>query len=333
MKSRNRAAHLATFGNKRRALSGRGSRPDYKRKSTVPQSVALPVVAEVHVARRLVSTRMMNLSTYKAIAVASTFSPRFKQVLSEAKRIRDRFGSELSLIYVGERDEKTAQKFRDALVQLQLPSDSTIHYRQGDPAEAILNALADNDVDLVMAGALEKEVILRPVLGNVARRLVREADCSVLLFTKPEYEPKPLRRMVFIADYSEHGQQALKKTLGLAATEACERLYVIRIYTTFDEARASLRADAGDGAPRPRTFEEEEAALEEFVLAVGHTDVPIEARCLRGNTGFAASDFVQSVEANLLVVPVQTSGPAGERLPNHIAWITDVIPCSLWVIR
>jgi hypothetical protein len=28
---------------------------------------------------------------YKTIAVASTFSPRFKQVLAEAKRIRDAF--------------------------------------------------------------------------------------------------------------------------------------------------------------------------------------------------------------------------------------------------
>src|SRR5438876_12260780 len=97
--------------------------------------------------------RMADPSPYRTIAVASTFSPRFEQVLSEAKRIRDRFGSELSLIYVGERDEKTAQKFRDALVQLQLPHDSTIHYRQGDPAEAILKALADNHVDLVVAGA------------------------------------------------------------------------------------------------------------------------------------------------------------------------------------
>ena len=73
--------------------------------------------------------------------------------------------------------------------------------------------------------------------------------------------------------------------------------------------------------------------MEEFILAAGHTDVPIEARCIRGNTGFAASDFVQSVEANLLVVPVRANGDASERLPNNIAWITDVIPCNLWVIR
>jgi len=272
--------------------------------------------------------------SYRIIGVATTFSPRFEQVLSEAKRIRDRFGSRLNLIYVGERDAETARKFRDVMSQLQLPPDSAIHYQKGDPAEAILKAVAENDVDLVVAGALEKEVVLRPFLGNVARRLVREAACSVMLFTAPERPPRPLRKIVFVAsNYSEYEQQALGRTLHLAAQESCERLYVVRVYTTFDEARASLRDDAGDVAPRPRTFEEEEAALEEFILAAGHTEVPIEARCIRGNTGFAASDFVQSVAANLLVVPVRANGDASERLPNNIAWITDVIPCNLWVIR
>jgi len=273
---------------------------------------------------------MIHPSPYKTIAVASSFSPRFEQVLSEAKRIRDRFGSDLSLIYVGERNEETARKFSDALGQLQLPSDSAIYYRQGDPADGILQALAENNVDLVVAGALEKELVLHPFLGNVARRLLREAGCSVLLFTKPEREPKPLRQIVFVANYSNHAQHALKQTLHLAGTESCERLYVVRIYTTFDEARAAILAD---GVPRPRTFEEEESALEEFVLAAGDTDVPIEARCIRGNTGFAASDFVQSVEADLLVVPVHKGEDSGEHLPNHIAWITDVIPCNLWLVR
>ena len=88
-----------------------------------------------------------------------------------------------------------------------------------------------------------------------------------------------------------------------------------------------------DGTPPPRTFDEEEADLEKFVLAAGETDVPIEARCIRGNTGFAASDFIKSVEADLLVVPVHKSETSAERLPNHLAWIADVIPCNLWLIR
>jgi hypothetical protein len=114
--------------------------------------------------------------------------------------------------------------------------------------------------------------------------------------------------------------------------ESCERLYVIRIITTFDRARASIRADAGEGE-KPKTKDEEEDTLEKFVLAAGATEVPIEARCIRGNTGLAASDFVQSVKADLLVVPMQKSGGAIQQLPSNIAWITDVIPCNLWLIR
>jgi len=276
---------------------------------------------------------MLNPSTYKKIAVASTFSPRFEHVLSEAKRIGDRFGSDLSLIYVGERSDETDRKFVEILDRLQLPPDSPVHYGKGDPADGILHAIADNNVDLIVAGALEKEAVLHPFLGNVARRLLREAGCSVLLFTHPELKPKPLKRIVFVANYSDHAHGAFKQALKLAEVEASECLYAIRVYTTFDEVRASTFVDNGDGKPRPRTFEEEDAALEKFVLAAGETNVPIDARCIRGNTGFAASDFIKSVEADLLVVPVHKSETSAERLPNHLAWIADVIPCNLWLIR
>src|SRR5437870_2049904 len=203
---------------------------------------------------------------YKTVAVASTFSPRFKQVLAEAKRIRERFSADLHLIYAGERDEEIAKKFSEALAQLELPLDSKIHYDKGNPADAILRVIAREKIDVIVAGALEKEVVLHPFLGNVARRLVREAPCSVMLFTTPAAKPKPLRRIVFVADYSRQGLQALKRTLPLAAAESCERLYVIRIITTFDQARASIRADPEKGE-KPQTKDEEEEALEKFVLS------------------------------------------------------------------
>src|SRR5438874_6233218 len=215
--------------------------------------------------RHQIAHLMPDSSPYKTIAVASTFSPRFKQVLAEAKRIRERFPAELHLIYAGKRSEEAAIKFREALQELQLPADSTIHYEEGDPAEAILRTLARDKIDVIVAGALEKEVVLHPFLGNVARRLVREAQCSIMLFTKPAEKPKPLRRIVFVADHSSHGLQALKKTLSLAVAESCERLYVISIITTFDQARASISSGASKGKDSD-AHDEEEEALEQFVL-------------------------------------------------------------------
>jgi nucleotide-binding universal stress UspA family protein len=277
---------------------------------------------------------MPNSPPYRTIAVASTFSPRFVQVLSEAKRIRDRFSSDLQLIYVGQRSDETTAKFGEVLSQLALPAESTIHYEQGDPAATILRAVRKHNIDMIVAGALEKEVVLHPFLGNVARRLVSEAPCSVMLFTHPDIEPKPLRRIVFVADesYSDHTRAALQKAFRLAAAESSERLYVIRILTTFDEARASRQGD-GNADEKTKRHDEDEVALENFVLSAGPTEVPIETRCIRGNTGFAAADFVQSIEANLLAVAAPRPEGGEAALPPNIAWLTDVIPCNLWVIR
>src|SRR2546430_13919845 len=121
---------------------------------------------------------MIYPSPYRSLSVASTFPPRFEQVLAEAKRIRDRFGSELSLVYVGEKSEDTSAKFAAALERLSLPKNSPIHYEQGDPAAAILRAIERNEIDLIVAGVLEKEGLLHPFLGHVARRRLREGRGS-----------------------------------------------------------------------------------------------------------------------------------------------------------
>jgi nucleotide-binding universal stress UspA family protein len=275
---------------------------------------------------------MLDSSPYKTIAVATTFSPRFKKVLAEAKRIRDRFGAELHLIHVGKRNQETPKKFSDVLAELELPADSPIHYEEGDPAEAILDTLVRENIDMLVAGALEKEIVLHQFLGNVARRLVREANCSVMLFTRPEKKPKPLRRIVFVADHSQQGLMALKTTLMLAEAESCQRLYVIGIITAFDEARASIASDV-TGSTMHKPNHGEEDPLEEFVLSAGATEVPIETRFIRGATGLAASDFVRSVEADLLVVPLPKSRETVQQLPSNIAWVSDVIPCNLWIVR
>src|SRR3954466_6810205 len=133
------------------------------------------------------------------------------------------FGANLHLVYVGDQSEETTAKFREALSRLQLPLETTVHYEKGDPADSILRALTDHKIDLIVAGALEKPVVLHPFLGNVARRLVREAPCSIMLFTHPQKKPKPLRRIVFIADDSQQRVAAFKTTLMLAEAESCER--------------------------------------------------------------------------------------------------------------
>ena len=107
---------------------------------------------------------------------------------------------------------------------------------------------------------------------------------------------------------------------------------MIRIITTFDQARASIAWECRKRA-KPSADDEEEEALEKFVLSAGVTDVPIEARASVGTPGLAASDFVQSVKADLLVVPLEKNAGGAPAPPGNIAWVTDVIPVISRVIR
>src|SRR6476646_9171515 len=84
---------------------------------------------------------MPDSDRYQTIAVASTFSPRFLQVLAEARRIRDRFDAELSLIYVGDWTKETTARFEEVFRELGLPPKTPIYYEQGDPAQGIMAAL------------------------------------------------------------------------------------------------------------------------------------------------------------------------------------------------
>jgi len=69
---------------------------------------------------------------------------------------------------------------------------------------------------------------------------------------------------------------ALQKTLRLAALEGTEHLDVIRVYTSFDAARAK-REKAQPHEPAARTLEQEEAALDQFIAAAGVAEVATDS--------------------------------------------------------
>src|SRR4051794_22105780 len=128
---------------------------------------------------------------YRTVAVASTFSPRFLQVLAEAKRVRDRLCRQLHLIYVGARDELTAKKFAEALLALALPEDSAIHYQEGeDAAVAILEAANANGIDfLVAGGAGGGEGFPALFFENAPAPFPKPRCCFLLFFLNPKRAP------------------------------------------------------------------------------------------------------------------------------------------------
>lgn len=267
---------------------------------------------------------------YEHIAVASALSPRFRAVLAEGWRFAQRFGARFSIIhaagYTPERDEQ----FREANEALGIPLNTPIIWKDGpDAAAAIIEAAQEHGVDLLVAGALERDAQMH-FLGGVARELMRRLHCSLLLFTHPEIEPHLFRRLVAITDYTEEAREAFHSALKLAEMDEAEILHVLSVFSPFAKARAALSENAGPG----RHEDEEEALLEEFIGSPGaDSPVTIDPRVIHTTTGMGTSDFTKNVDADLLVIPASAHPEEGTLVPTYLDWVFQVIPCNLWVVK
>lgn len=273
---------------------------------------------------------------YRHIGVAVAFSPRLPAILAEAAQHLGQLAPQVSLIHAGKHTADVELRLQTAAAEAGLPDDTTVIFEEGAPDDAILRAVERYEVDLLVAGVLEREHPIRYYLGSVGRNLVREAPCSLLLFPEPRVNPAPFRRMVFVTDFSETSQIALARAVRLAELESAEVLYVLRV---IPEYGAAATVDRGTAVPEKgaavHSLAEETALLRDFVDAAGKTRVPIRAECIQGHAGVVASQLVQSVDADLLVMP--TGSPLSHIFtrifPTDMEWVLREIPCNLWVAR
>lgn len=61
----------------------------------------------------------------------------------------------------------------------------TVDVREGDPAEQIVAVAEESDADLVVVGSRGRTGIARALLGSVARHVLVDAPCSVLIVRPP----------------------------------------------------------------------------------------------------------------------------------------------------
>jgi nucleotide-binding universal stress UspA family protein len=260
---------------------------------------------------------------YRHIAVASTFSPRFLAVLAEADRIARLLAAKLSIIHADEAEDGRSERFAEAMRKLELAEETAVLWGRAEtPVDAILAACRAHSVDLLLAGALERESEHRNFVGGVARELMQRCDCDLLLFPRPEELERPMDQILVQVDLKNLSVPALNRACRLAGQLRAKRVTFFTVITPFDEAMAS------SGSARLPSNEDEFA---ELLDEVDGFDGEADTAIIRSNTGFPACDYVESCGAGLLIVPWSNGGET-RTLPSHMDWLLQVIPTNVWMM-
>lgn len=201
---------------------------------------------------------------------------RFAALIGYAMR------AEVTVIHVADRQEPIAEgaaTLAEASRRLSGLAVETV-LRQGRPTREILAQARQEAYDLLVLGARETPSLSEVLLGSVARRLVAEAPCSVLVVRG---QHTALEKMLVCTGGKRFADETVRQAIQLAQRTGAEMtlLYVTMptasMYAGLDQVDQGLAELLQSGTPQARHLrracEAMEAAQVKGVLELRHGSV------------------------------------------------------------
>ena len=144
-------------------------------------------------------------------------------------RLSSYFSAQLIIVHVGahgaEQDQKMNQLLKDAGAD---PNQIKVIWEAGDPAKRILKVCHDEKADLLIAGALKQENLVKYYIGTIARKIMRKAECSVLMIHNPSLESIAFKNIVVNAEDGPFVSEALSLACQMGNKSNSSWVHVVR---------------------------------------------------------------------------------------------------------
>jgi nucleotide-binding universal stress UspA family protein len=275
---------------------------------------------------------------FERIAVAVAFSPNTEAILAASKRLQDTFKAPLLFIHVGSHDMQQESYLKELLQRFQLNGiENEVVWETGDPVDKILEVCKDRQVDLLVAGALEKESLLKYFLGSVARKLCRKAKCSILMLREPDLLSRPFERIV--VEGSDHPKTVNTIEAAIYVAKAAHARMVDVIQEEDPGKLALIRSDAFTDNEadnnREKVMKDEKEKLDEILRCTDCGNLKVNIERLEGKPGFVITKYARDNKADLLVLnsPDTKLNVIDRVFPHDIEFALADLPCDLMIIH
>ena len=275
---------------------------------------------------------------FNRLCLAFAFSPRAEALVCEAVRLAKIFDGHLAVLHVGEcsveeKDQIAALVSKHGLSQNQF----NIICESGSPSKVILSICKREKIDLLIAGALQKENIIKYYLGTIGRTILRKADCSVLMLTHPNENGIELNNIVTLAEDSPYVEQAIAVSSKLAHSVNAKWLHIVRELKMLGLTLSAMDQSTENEYDQEKhhLIREEIDYVEEILKKLPQNDVKVNIKVISGKSGFELARFAEKKNADLLVVGApERRFHFFDRLFTHdLEYIFANMPCNLLIVN
>jgi len=271
------------------------------------------------------------------IAIGVAFSPNLKANLFEAIRTANKFGASLIGIHVGEENTEKQKMLTSLLAEApKLDNPLKTIWKQGKPVDVILNTCSNEQVDLLILGALQKENLYKYYVGSIARKITRNAPCSVLLLIKPSVERIPCKHIVVNGLKDEKTPETIKHAFNVSKKLNCKRVTIVE-----EVSQAELEVKINDDQTlrkatikKERINAREELRVQSILKKINTDDIIVKTQSIFGRRGYSIGHYAKVKRADLLVMNAPTKTTILERIfPHDIEYILSELPTDVLIVR
>ncbi|HSI74618.1 MAG TPA: universal stress protein [Lunatimonas sp.] len=274
---------------------------------------------------------------YRKIALAIAFSPRIEALIAETKRLKDLHQASLVLIHIGKKTQELEQKLLAILEKHAVdPKQTKIIWEEGKPAKKIIQICNTENVDLLVAGAMKKEVLFTYYLGSIARKIIRKAACSVLVLIEPSDQPAPFKKIVINGTQQPQTPFVISKAVEICKLEQASQVFILNEIKMYGLQMATIGEENEEEASKQRKkmVNEEIHYVEDILKTIDHEGLKINIKITSGRWAHELAKFSEGIHADLLILGGHENLTFFDRLfPHDIEDILGNLPCNLLIVK
>lgn len=214
--------------------------------------------------------------------------------------------------------------------------------REGDTWTELNAAIRQKSVDLIVAGTHGRGALEKLVLGSVAEKIFRHADCPVLTVgphsraKSPLEEAREMRPFLFATDFSAHSVEALPHAISFANHFQAKLCFlhvapVVPIPEGFHWSKTGNLPEMREDARRKTLRRFEELAPRCAALSI-----PPEFQVEFGKPDDMILRAAKTLKADAIIMGLHHSGhaEAASHMPWEIAYhVVSSASCSVLTVR
>ena len=277
------------------------------------------------------------MQSIKKILIGIAFSPNLKPNIFEAIRMANMFGAQLVGVHVGEKTNKKQNQLADLILEapkLKYPIKTV--WQKGKPVDVILNTAVNENIDLLVLGALQQENLYKYYVGSVAREITRKASCSVLLLIKPSVKRVKCNHIVVNGLKDKRTTETIEASFLVSKALECKRITIVEeisqkeIEVKVSDDYSLRKANINKEKLKRR----EDSRVNKILGNINTEGISVKIQSIFGKRGYSIGHYAKVKRADLLVMNAPSKISILDRIfPHDIEYILTELPTDVLIVK